>query len=93
MTSQSTAEGVLRPIAATPDELEKVKQVLEVLAGACDDSQALAALRRNRGDPEKTVSALLDELSGNPPAEPENDFRGLREAAAAIVQPRSPPRE
>lgn len=84
-------EGAFRPAPPTPDEISKVQQVLEILADICSQEQALNALRRNYGDVEKTISALLDDpASGDNPPLPMEDMSALREAAAGVVQSQNP---
>lgn len=86
-------EGAFRPAPPTPEEAAKVQQVLEIMAGLCDGEQALNALRRNHGDAQKTIEALLDDPTiGNVASPAVDDMSALREAVAGVVQPSSPPR-
>lgn len=58
-----TTDGGYRPAPPTADEQAKVQQVMEILAGMSGEEQALNVLRKNAGDVQKTISALLDDPS------------------------------
>lgn len=86
-------DGTFRPAPPNPEEAAKVNQVLEILVGVCDGEQVLNALRRNYGNVEKTIAALLDDpTSGSVPVPTMDEMSALRDAAAAVVQPQGPPR-
>ncbi|KIP03120.1 hypothetical protein PHLGIDRAFT_254599 [Phlebiopsis gigantea 11061_1 CR5-6] len=85
-------EGAFRPTPPTPEEIAGVQQVVEILSDAYNPEQVLNALRRNHGDVQKAISALLDDpTSGDIPPLPADDISALREAAASVVQSQSLP--
>lgn len=86
-------EGAFRPAPPTPEEVAGVQQVVEILSNAYNPEQALNALRRNHGDVQKAISALLDDpTSGDIHPLPADDISALREAAASVVQSQNIPR-
>ncbi|KAI0694109.1 hypothetical protein BC835DRAFT_1406517 [Cytidiella melzeri] len=86
------AEGSFKPSPATPEEKSSVQQIVEVMCGACDEDKALTFLRRNGGNVDKTLSALLDNATDDAPTTSgTTDYSELRAAAAGVVAPHTPP--
>jgi hypothetical protein len=93
----SKPETSFKPAPPSADENTKVNQIQEFTSGVCTAEQALRVLRRNGGNLEKAITAILDEGPGGDDVVPmatETDCTevALRQAAAGVVQPRSPPR-
>jgi hypothetical protein len=86
------AESSFKLSPATPEELLKVQQIMEIMAGSCDEAKALTALRRNGGNMDKAMSALFDSAADDAPTTSGTvDYSELRAAAAGVVAPHTPP--
>ncbi|KAI0340340.1 hypothetical protein BDW22DRAFT_1360280 [Trametopsis cervina] len=82
------SEGSFKLSPASVEEQGKVQQIIEIMGDGCDSGRALTFLRRNGGNVEKTLSALLDSAADSAPTTSTlNDYSELRAAAAGVVAP------
>ena len=85
MTAIKT-EGGFKPAPATQEEKSNIIQIIDIMGGACDEDRALNLLRRNGGNVEKAIMALLDAPANDvPTTSGTTDYSELREAAAGVV--------
>lgn len=85
------AESSFKLSPATPEEQLKIRQIMEIMAGSCDEAKALTALRRNGGNMDKAMSALFDSAADDVPTTSGTaDYTELRAAAAGVVAPHTP---
>ena len=90
MTAVKT-DGGFKPSPATPDEKEKVVQIMEIMFGQCDEDKALTFLRRNGGNVDKTITALFDVPNDDAPTTSgTTELSDLRAAASSVVLSQKP---